>query len=214
MVPNCRDKSDLYRAKMPFTMTQMFPSLTRTRQRRPSHNTKRHRPRTSLAYRGTSKGSIHSTSLRQRKQRTHLDMKARQSIVSDDRWRRTGQKKRQKKSDGNPSKSIHSMSNRTYVEIESFDPPNNDDDDDEERESAFESPTPSDRTVREQDWTPVPEDSPTSEANDYESKVPISACSSSLHSSFRLKPARSSTKTSSLTRPSKTFSSDDVPHRK
>ena len=110
MVPNCRDKSDLYRTKMPLCLPGILPILTNTHQRRPSHTTRRHRPRTALGFRGTTRSSSRSNGMRQRRPRT----KVRYPATPNDRWRRASQRNRPRK-----STTVPSVSNQTYNEIES-----------------------------------------------------------------------------------------------
>lgn len=61
MAPNCRDKSDLYRTKIPSTITRIHPSI---RQRRTLHCSRRHRRRSSTHIRTT----MHSNAIRRQQQ--------------------------------------------------------------------------------------------------------------------------------------------------
>jgi hypothetical protein len=126
MTPNCGDKSDLYRTKMPVTTTENMPSFVNARQRRALHSTRRRRLRGSIALRSSTRGSISNHTIRQLPPRSNANMAVRHPMVTDDRWRRTLRKRRrqrvvQMKLDGNvlhqQTRSIRPISDHTYNEI-------------------------------------------------------------------------------------------------
>lgn len=98
MVPNCRDKSDLYRTKMPCSISQWFPnSLFNTRHRRMSHAVRRHRPR------GTIRTFAYPSSIRQRRSRQRVrSSKANKNEMND------------------REKSSRSVSNQVYNDVETL----------------------------------------------------------------------------------------------
>jgi hypothetical protein len=128
MTPNCGDKSDLYRRKMPITTTTADnpPSSINARQRRVLHSTRRRRLRGSVTLRSNTRGTTNNNTNRQQQQRSNSNIAVRHPMVTDDRWRRTLHKRRrqralQMKLDGNvlhqQMKSIRPISDHTYNEI-------------------------------------------------------------------------------------------------
>lgn len=145
MVPNCRDKSELYREKMPLCIPSI---VTNTHQRRPSHTTRRHRPRTALGFRSTVRSGSHSNGMRQRRPRT----KIRHPSNSHDRGCRASQRNRSRKPRTAPS-----TSNRTYNEIDPVTALDDSDEDEEEEDQSVGAPTshrvPPDQHDAQNRWT-------------------------------------------------------------
>lgn len=121
MVPNCRDKSDLYRRKMPCLISQWFPNVVPTvRPRRPSHATRRHRSRTVATVRSTIRSSGFPTSLRhQRKTRAQTNSRVRLRSKSVKRTTTIDR-----------SLSLQSVSNQIYNDVDPTQPSDEPEDED------------------------------------------------------------------------------------
>ncbi len=98
MIPSCSDKSDLYRTKIPSSITKTLPS---SRQRRTLHRSRRYRRRSSTTFRTV----VNSNAMRRQQQQQHSNSNAsvHHSMNTNNRRKR----------------SLHkSVSNQLYNEIQ------------------------------------------------------------------------------------------------